>query len=109
MLADVWERGHLNKECRKSGVDVPSCFPTASCQAQLLNRLLGTKTGLALWQFAHGRDDRSVEPPKVRKSVGAEVNWGIRFDGVCVCAKGCPEDPQHAALSSIAAFHFSKF
>lgn len=24
-------------------------------------------------------DDRQVEPPKSRKSVGAECNWGIRF------------------------------
>lgn len=26
-----------------------------------------------------GRDDRQVEPPRARKSVGAEVNWGVRF------------------------------
>ncbi len=25
------------------------------------------------------RDDRVVEPPKQRRSVGAECNWGIRF------------------------------
>jgi DNA repair protein REV1 len=25
------------------------------------------------------RDDRAVEPPKARKSLGAEVNWGVRF------------------------------
>ena len=32
-----------------------------------------------MWATAHGRDDRPVEPPKHRKSVGAECNWGIRF------------------------------
>lgn len=32
-----------------------------------------------MWAFAHGVDDRIVEPPKARKSVGAECNWGIRF------------------------------
>ncbi len=28
---------------------------------------------------AHGVDERQVEPMKTRRSVGAEVNWGIRF------------------------------
>ncbi|KAK9867787.1 hypothetical protein WJX84_002274 [Apatococcus fuscideae] len=44
-----------------------------------LQRDLGAKTGQTLWNFAHGRDDRVVEPPKQRRSVGAECNWGIRF------------------------------
>lgn len=44
--------------------------------------MLGAKTGAALWAYAHGKDDRPVEPPKARKSVGAEVNYGIRFTGV---------------------------
>ena len=35
--------------------------------------------GSQVWAFAHGIDDRVVEPPKARKSVGAECNWGIRF------------------------------
>lgn len=35
--------------------------------------------GTQVWAFAHGVDDRIVEPPKARKSVGAECNWGIRF------------------------------
>ncbi|GAB4820844.1 hypothetical protein N2152v2_007890 [Parachlorella kessleri] len=44
-----------------------------------LQQLLGNKSGALLWEFAQGRDSREVEPPKARKSVGAEVNWGIRF------------------------------
>lgn len=32
-----------------------------------------------MWAYAHGVDERQVEPPKSRKSVGAECNWGIRF------------------------------
>ena len=52
-----------------------------SASRERLQRVLGPKTGLSLWQYAHGKDDRSVEAPKVRKSVGAEVNWGIRFEG----------------------------
>ena len=36
-------------------------------------------TGGQVWAYAHGVDERQVEPPKSRKSVGAECNWGIRF------------------------------
>ena len=32
-----------------------------------------------MWAYAQGVDERQVEPPKSRKSVGAECNWGIRF------------------------------
>lgn len=35
--------------------------------------------GSQVWAYAHGIDERQVEPPKSRKSVGAECNWGIRF------------------------------
>jgi DNA repair protein REV1 len=34
-----------------------------------------------VWEYAHGRDERVVEPPQARKSVGAEINYGVRFDG----------------------------
>lgn len=44
-----------------------------------LQRELGEKTGQALWDAAHGLDQRQVEAPKARKSIGAEVNWGVRF------------------------------
>ena len=44
-----------------------------------LTSFMHMQTGAALWDAAHGIDARRVEPPKDRKSVGAEVNWGIRF------------------------------
>lgn len=46
---------------------------------EALCRRLGPKAGADLWAFAHGRDERRVEPPPPRKSVGAEVNYGVRF------------------------------
>lgn len=58
-----------------------ACRQVWSASKERLQRVLGQKTGISLWQFAHGRDERAVEGPKVRKSVGAEVNWGIRFEG----------------------------
>ncbi len=65
-----------------------------SCSKEQLVRRLGKVAGQNLWNHAHGRDDRPVEPPGKRKSVGAEVNWGIRF----TCDADCTE-----VLEGIAA------
>ncbi|RJE24989.1 repair protein, partial [Aspergillus sclerotialis] len=40
---------------------------------------LGPKTGLKLWDYARGIDRTEVGKEVMRKSVSAEVNWGIRF------------------------------
>ena len=36
---------------------------------------------LQVWEFAHGQDSRLVEPPQARKSIGAQVYYGVRLDG----------------------------
>ena len=40
---------------------------------------LGSKTGQQLFKMARGRDERKVQVEHVRKTVSAEVNYGIRF------------------------------
>lgn len=40
---------------------------------------LGPKTGIKLWEYARGIDRSEVGDQTIRKSVSAEVNWGIRF------------------------------
>ena len=40
---------------------------------------LGPKTGEKIWDYARGIDRTEVGEQVVRKSVSAEVNWGIRF------------------------------
>jgi DNA repair protein REV1 len=40
---------------------------------------LGPKTGQKIWEYARGIDRVEVGEQVVRKSVSAEVNWGIRF------------------------------
>jgi DNA repair protein REV1 len=40
---------------------------------------LGPKTGAKLWDYARGFDTTEVGEQSVRKSVSAEINWGIRF------------------------------
>jgi DNA repair protein REV1 len=47
---------------------------------QELVRILGNATGKKIYDFCHGRDDRPVKAPE-RKTIGAECNYGVRFDG----------------------------
>lgn len=54
---------------------------------------LGPKTGERLWEYVRGIDKAEVGEQVARKSVSAEVNWGIRFTNqqqaeefvVCLC------------------------
>ncbi|KAG9010517.1 deoxycytidyl transferase [Tulasnella sp. JGI-2019a] len=47
---------------------------------QSLQRVLGEKTGDKIWKAVRGVDDTPLESDKPRKSVSAEVNYGIRFE-----------------------------
>ncbi|KAJ7369380.1 deoxycytidyl transferase, partial [Desmophyllum pertusum] len=42
-------------------------------------REFGPKTGLVLYQYCRGIDDRALRTERERKSVSAEINYGIRF------------------------------
>ena len=44
-----------------------------------LQKAFGSKTGELVWEYAHGKDTREVKPESKRQSIGAEINWGIRF------------------------------
>ena len=46
---------------------------------QRLMTVLGPKTGEKIWDYSRGIDRTEVGEKVVRKSVSAEVNWGIRF------------------------------
>lgn len=45
-----------------------------------IQEIIGQKAGSVAYKYAFGEDDREVGPPPNRKSVGAEINWGIRFE-----------------------------
>ncbi|KAA8574632.1 hypothetical protein EYC84_003883 [Monilinia fructicola] len=44
-----------------------------------LKTVLGPKTGEKIWNYSRGIDKSEVGEQVIRKSVSAEVNWGIRF------------------------------
>lgn len=50
-----------------------------ACTKERLITTLGPKTGEKLWDYARGIDKQEVGDQAVRKSVSAEINWGIRF------------------------------
>ena len=50
------------------------------CTREKLINTLGPKTGEKVWDYARGIDRVEVGEGVVRKSVSAEVNWGVRFE-----------------------------
>jgi nucleotidyltransferase/DNA polymerase involved in DNA repair len=44
-----------------------------------LQNQVGPKKGERLWQFANCIDERHLKFDQQRKSIGTDVNWGIRF------------------------------
>ncbi|KAF2625664.1 DNA repair protein [Macroventuria anomochaeta] len=44
-----------------------------------LIQILGPKTGEKLYEYSRGVDRQAVGEQAIRKSVSAEVNWGVRF------------------------------
>ena len=66
---------------------VETCGDLQKMQLSALQKEFGPKTGQALHHFCRGEDDRPIRTEKERKSVSAEVNYGIRFQNVSVSFK----------------------
>ena len=61
---------------------VETCADLQKFSSQVLQREFGPKTGLLLYQYSRGIDDRTLRTERERKSVSAEINYGIRFTKV---------------------------
>ena len=59
-VQDVWDLGQTGQD--------------------ILARILGQSNGKKIFDFCMGQDDRPVQAGD-RKSIGAECNYGVRFDG----------------------------
>lgn len=44
-----------------------------------LEEWFGASTGTLLWEASRGIDNRALQPVESPKSIGAEVNWALRF------------------------------
>ena len=72
-----WSLGH-----KLQTLGVETCSDLQKFSSQSLQKEFGPKTGLQLYQYCRGIDDRTLRTERERKSVSAEINYGIRFTKV---------------------------
>jgi DNA repair protein REV1 len=77
-LADLPGVGYrLNKKLLEQGLQ--SCGQLWEYSADQLKNLFGDASGQLLWNSSRGIDHTALTPVQARRSIGAEVNWGLRF------------------------------
>ena len=67
---------------RLATLGVATCGDLQQVALTTLQKELGVKTGQTMYDYCRGRDERRIQTAKARKSVSAEVNYGIRFTKV---------------------------
>ena len=70
----------LGQKLQTLGAETCADLQKFSCQA--LQKEFGPKTGILLYQYCRGIDDRNLKTERERRSVSAEINYGIRFTKV---------------------------
>ncbi|XP_038617712.1 DNA repair protein REV1 isoform X2 [Tachyglossus aculeatus] len=66
-------------ESKLASLGIKTCGDLQYMTMSKLQKEFGPKTGQMLYRFCRGLDDRPVRTEKERKSVSAEINYGIRF------------------------------
>nr|XP_060625754.1 DNA repair protein REV1 [Anolis sagrei ordinatus]XP_060625755.1 DNA repair protein REV1 [Anolis sagrei ordinatus]XP_060625757.1 DNA repair protein REV1 [Anolis sagrei ordinatus]XP_060625758.1 DNA repair protein REV1 [Anolis sagrei ordinatus] len=66
-------------ESKLSSLGIKTCGDLQCVTMSKLQKEFGPKTGQMLYRFCRGLDDRPVQREKKRKTVSAEINYGIRF------------------------------
>ncbi|XP_062595150.1 DNA repair protein REV1-like [Saccostrea cucullata] len=67
----------MSRKLKSMGVS--TCGQLQGVPQSTLQREFGPKTGLSLYRGCRGQDERQIKTNQERKSVSAEVNYGIRF------------------------------
>ncbi|KAJ7319699.1 hypothetical protein JRQ81_019210 [Phrynocephalus forsythii] len=66
-------------ESKLLSLGVRTCGDLQCVTMSKLQKEFGPKTGQMLYRFCRGLDDRPIQREKKRKSISAEINYGIRF------------------------------
>ncbi|KAM5227222.1 DNA repair protein REV1 isoform 2-T2 [Ctenodactylus gundi] len=66
-------------EAKLTSLGIQTCGDLQYMTMAKLQKEFGPKTGQMLYRFCRGLDDRPVRTEKERKSISAEINYGIRF------------------------------
>eukprot|EP01018_Ginkgo_biloba_P015505 Gb_33413 [translate_table: standard] len=82
--------GHALEE-KLNSQNIHNCSELRKFSKEALQRDFGSKTGDMLWHYARGIDHRQVQTAQEHKSIGAEVNWGVRFSD--------PKDVNHFLMN----------
>ncbi|KAL6074709.1 deoxycytidyl transferase [Balamuthia mandrillaris] len=69
----------LRKRLKNLKSNVENCSDILRVDKEELHQQFGQKLGEKIWNYARGIDERPLQLNKVRKSMGVDVNWGIRF------------------------------
>ena len=69
-------------------LNISTCGELQKVSLGVLQREFGPKTGQSLHRYSRGEDDRPVKTDQERKSVSAEINYGIRFQNVSITRTG---------------------
>ncbi|WVZ12425.1 hypothetical protein V8G54_016955 [Vigna mungo] len=76
--------GHVLQEKLKKQ-NIYTCGQLRIISKASLQRDYGIKTGEMLWNYSRGIDNRLVGNFQESKTVGADVNWGVRFKDIKDC------------------------
>lgn len=81
-LRDIPSIGHkLEMKLKPYGLStVNDIWDLGQDAVSVVGEIIGAKIATKIVQFCFGTDDRQVTPA-IRKSIGAECNYGVRFDG----------------------------
>ena len=71
--------GRKLSEKLKTTHSVSTCEELQQISIQTLKSDFGVKTGQSLYDLCRGKDDKTLDSEEERKSVSAEINYGIRF------------------------------
>ncbi|KAJ8530037.1 hypothetical protein K7X08_036872 [Anisodus acutangulus] len=82
--------GHVLEE-KLNRRQITTCGQLRMISKETLQKDFGAKTGSTLWNYSRGIDDRLVGMMQESKSIGADVNWGVRFNDL--------KDVQHFLLN----------
>ena len=74
-------------ESKLMSLGIRTCGDLQYMTMAKLQKEFGPKTGQMLYRFCRGLDDRPVRTEKERKSVSAEINYGIRFTQVLISSQ----------------------
>ena len=79
--------GRKLSEKLKTTHSVSTCEELQQISIQTLKSDFGVKTGQSLYDLCRGKDDKTLDSEEERKSVSAEINYGIRFTDIIEAEK----------------------